>query len=105
MAIVRSFRHPIGNHEQAISHVLTGGTDPTGQAQDGYSMGSMYARLRGANHPTTGMPTYALLTAPAQGPAVQPRDAAASSPARGRARSGRRTTRSRRPAAARRWRT
>src|SRR6266540_4289309 len=25
MAIVKSFRHPIGNHEQAISHVLTGG--------------------------------------------------------------------------------
>src|SRR5207248_8483387 len=26
--IVRNFRHPVGNHEQAISHVLTGGTDP-----------------------------------------------------------------------------
>jgi hypothetical protein len=64
MAIVRSFRHPVGNHEQAISHVLTGGTDPNGQAILGHSIGAMYARLRGTNHPVTGMPTYALLTAP-----------------------------------------
>jgi len=63
-AIVRSFRHPIGNHDQAISHVLTGGTDATGQAQAGSSLGSMYARCRGANHETTGIPTYALLTSP-----------------------------------------
>jgi uncharacterized protein (DUF1501 family) len=62
MAAVRSFRHPIGNHEQAISHVLTGGTDVNGQGLLGFSMGSMYSRLRGSNHPTTGMPTYALLT-------------------------------------------
>ena len=64
MAVVRSFRHPIGNHEQAISHVLTGGTDINGQAILGHSMGSMYSRLRGTNHPETGMPTYALLTHP-----------------------------------------
>ncbi len=63
-SIIRSFRHPVGNHEQAISHVLTGGTDPNGQAQLGFSMGSMYSRLRGTNHPETGMPTYALLTHP-----------------------------------------
>lgn len=63
-AIVRSFKHPIGNHEQAISHVLTGGTDTTGQAKEGSSLGSMYARCRGANHEKTGLPTYALLTAP-----------------------------------------
>jgi hypothetical protein len=64
MAIVRSFRHPIGGHEQAISHVLTGGTDVSGQAKDGYSVGSMYARVRGPNHPKTGLPTYTLLSAP-----------------------------------------
>jgi hypothetical protein len=63
-ALVHSFRHPIGNHEQAISHVLTGGTDANGQAQAGSSLGSMYARCRGANHEKTGIPTYALLTAP-----------------------------------------
>ena len=28
MAIVRSFTHPIGGHEQAHVHVLSGGTDP-----------------------------------------------------------------------------
>jgi hypothetical protein len=61
VAIVRNFRHPIGNHDQAISHVLTGGTDPDGQKNQGFSMGSMYARLRGANHPRTGMPTYHML--------------------------------------------
>jgi hypothetical protein len=64
MAIVRNFRHPIGGHEQAISHVLTGGTDETGKAKEGYSLGSAYARLRGPNHPRTGLPTYALLPAP-----------------------------------------
>lgn len=62
LAIVRSFRHPIGNHDQAISHVLTGGTDANGQGLQGFSMGSMYARIRGTNHPITGMPTYALLS-------------------------------------------
>ncbi len=64
MAIVRSFTHPVGSHEQAISHVLTGGTDPNGRGVEGFSMGSMYSRLRGTNHPVTGMPTYALLTSP-----------------------------------------
>lgn len=64
MALVRSFRHAVGAHEQAISHVLTGGTDPTGQAQLGFSMGAAYARLRGPNHPASGLPTYALLAAP-----------------------------------------
>jgi uncharacterized protein (DUF1501 family) len=68
LAIVRSFRHPVGNHEQAISHVLTGGTDPDGQGKAGVSMGAVYARLRGANHPVTGLPTYALLTAPHKDP-------------------------------------
>lgn len=66
MAIVRSFRHPVGSHPQAISHVLTGGTDTKGQGQEGFSMGSMYARLRGTNHPGTGLPTYVLLTNPHQ---------------------------------------
>jgi uncharacterized protein (DUF1501 family) len=68
MAIVRSFKHPIGNHEQAISHVLTGGTDPNGQVKEGQSIGSMYARIRGANHPKTGLPTYVLLTDPHKDP-------------------------------------
>jgi hypothetical protein len=64
IAIVRSFRHPVADHPQAINHVLTGGTDLTGQGKDGFSMGSLYAWFRGSNHPATGLPTYALLTAP-----------------------------------------
>ncbi len=60
-AVVRSFQHPIGGHVQAIVHVLTGGTDSTGQGMQGFSLGSMYARMRGSNHPRTGMPTFALL--------------------------------------------
>jgi hypothetical protein len=64
LAIVRSFMHPVGNHEQAISHVLTGGTDPNGQAQEGFSIGSMYTRLRGPNNPETGLPSYHLLLSP-----------------------------------------
>ena len=64
MAIVRSFTHPIGGHEQAHVHVLSGGTDPKGVGTEGRSIGSSYARIRGANHPETGFPTYALLTHP-----------------------------------------
>ena len=62
MAVVRSFQHPVGDHEKAIVHVLTGGTDPSGQGKEGQSIGSVYARLRGANHPEKGTPTYGLLT-------------------------------------------
>lgn len=61
LAAIRNFRHAVGSHGQAISHVLTGGTDPNGRGTEGFSMGSAYARLRGTNHPRTGMPTYALL--------------------------------------------
>ena len=43
-------------------HVLSGGTDPQGNQAAGQSIGSVYTRFRGTNHPATGMPTYALLT-------------------------------------------
>jgi len=61
MAVVRSFQHPIGGHVQAIVHVLTGGTDPSGSREGGFSIGSAYSRLRGPNHEQTGIPTYSLL--------------------------------------------
>ena len=64
LSIVRSFKHPIGGHEQAHVHVLTGGTDPKGDGKTGFSMGSLASRLRGANHPETGMPSFTLLTEP-----------------------------------------
>src|SRR5262245_50590828 len=62
LAVVRSFSHENSNHPKAIIHVLSGGTDPTGDQKAGQSMGSVYARLRGANHETSGLPTYCLLT-------------------------------------------
>jgi hypothetical protein len=61
MAIVRSFSHPIGGHEQAHVHVLSGGTDRKGTGSEGRSIGSLFSRLRGANHPRTGFPTFGLL--------------------------------------------
>ncbi len=61
MAVVRSFQHAIGGHVEAIRHVLTGGTDPSGKGANGFGMGAAFARLNGANHPRTGMPSSALL--------------------------------------------
>jgi hypothetical protein len=61
MAVVRSFHHSVGDHVQAHIHVLSGGTDPVGKQQTGFSMGSAYSRLRGTNHPVTGMPTYSVM--------------------------------------------
>ena len=62
LAVVRSFSHDNGNHPKAIIHVLTGGTDPTGDGQAGYGMGSVFARIRGANDEATGLPTNCLVT-------------------------------------------
>ncbi|MCU0878204.1 MAG: DUF1501 domain-containing protein [Pirellulaceae bacterium] len=62
LAVVRSFSHDNGNHPKAIIHVLSGGTDPTGDGKAGQSMGSLYARLRGANHEASGLPTNCLVT-------------------------------------------
>ncbi len=61
MAVVRSFQHPLTGHVEAIVHMLTGGTDPVGKRKTGFSMGSACSRLGGANHPRTGMPSFALL--------------------------------------------
>ncbi len=62
MAVVRSFHHRVGDHDAAHVHVLTGGADSKDAAK-AQSIGSIYARLRGANHPKTGLPTYAFLGA------------------------------------------
>ena len=64
MSVIRSHNHKIGGHEQAHVHVLTGGMDPTGDGKVGFGMGALYARLRGTNHPGTGIPTNCLLTVP-----------------------------------------
>lgn len=57
LAVVRSFQHPIGDHVAAHLHVLSGGTDETGKGEKGFSMASCYTRMRGTNHPITGLPT------------------------------------------------
>lgn len=64
MAVVRSFRHGVGDHGSAIVHVLSGGTRSSEKEGRGFSLGSATAKVRGANDRRTGMPTYALLTAP-----------------------------------------
>lgn len=62
MTIVRSFAHSVGSHQQAHVHVLSGGTDPRGRQEQGFSIGSAHTRLRGTHHPDSGLPTFALLT-------------------------------------------
>lgn len=64
MAVVRSYQHTVGDHVKAHVHMLTGGTDASGSGKEGFSMGSMTARLRGPNHPETGLPTFSVLTSP-----------------------------------------
>ncbi|MDG2122779.1 MAG: DUF1501 domain-containing protein, partial [Verrucomicrobiales bacterium] len=64
MSIVRSLTHPVGNHDHAHGHVLTGGTDRKGDGKEGFSMGSLYARLAGATDESSGLPTFSLLTHP-----------------------------------------
>ncbi len=64
LAVVRTHQHSVTDHVKAHVHVLNGGTDANGTGKSGFSMGSMYARLRGTNHPQTGMPTFAVLTSP-----------------------------------------
>jgi len=61
ISIVRSHAHKVGSHEQAHVHVLSGGTDPLGNQQKGYSLGSAYTRLRGTSSEQSGLPTYVAL--------------------------------------------
>ena len=61
LAVIRSHAHKVGDHEKAHIHVLSGGTDPVGNRSSGFSIGSCYSRLRGTNHPDTGLPTYITL--------------------------------------------
>src|SRR5262245_2522360 len=73
MAFVRSFAHRNSGHGGGTHWVMTGYDNR--QADNGGkptrpSMGSIAARVRGANHPGTGMPTYVRMTGiGADGPA------------------------------------
>ena len=55
MSVVRSFRHGIGSHGTAASHVAAGG-NPTGA-----NMGSLYGRIAGMTNPETGIPNVAVI--------------------------------------------
>ncbi|MFT5469785.1 MAG: hypothetical protein ACI8UO_004907 [Verrucomicrobiales bacterium] len=58
MVVVRSYHHKHSNHSLAVPYVLSGGDVFPG------GMNSVYARLRGTNHPDSGLPTTSLVTAP-----------------------------------------
>jgi hypothetical protein len=61
VAFVRSFAHGNSGHAGATHFVMTGFDHPpadAGAAPIRPSIGSMAARVRGANHPVSGLPTY-----------------------------------------------
>src|SRR5438046_1436990 len=65
MAFVRSFAHGNSGHTGGTHFVMTGVDHPpadSGAPQIKPSLGSIAARVRGANHPRTGIPTYIRLT-------------------------------------------
>ena len=67
MVIVRSYHHKHSNHSIAVPYVLSGGDLFSG------GMNSVYSRLRGTNHPASGMPTTSLVTAPDIGRFANPK--------------------------------
>ena len=65
MAFVRSFAHGNSGHGGGTHFVMTGVDHPpadSGQPQIKPSFGSIAARVRGANHAETGIPTYVRIT-------------------------------------------
>jgi hypothetical protein len=65
MAFVRSFMHGNSGHTGGTHFVMTGVDHPpadSGAPPIKPSLGSMAARVRGANHPSTGIPTYIRLS-------------------------------------------
>lgn len=61
LALVRSFAHGNSGHAGGTHFVMTGTDHPpadNGSAQIKPSLGSLTARVRGTNHPETGVPTY-----------------------------------------------
>jgi uncharacterized protein (DUF1501 family) len=55
MAIVRSYRHGIGSHGSASEHVAAAGNATKA------NLGSLYSRIAGVTHPTTGIPLNVVL--------------------------------------------
>jgi hypothetical protein len=73
MAIVRSFAHNNSGHAGGTHYLMTGYDNRSidnGSLPTRPSLGSITARMRGPNHPATGMPTYVrLANIRADGPA------------------------------------
>ncbi|MEX0711101.1 MAG: DUF1501 domain-containing protein [Pirellulales bacterium] len=64
MAFVRSFAHGNSGHAGGTHYVMTGTDHPPADAGEPPikpSFGSILARVRGTNHPVTGIPTYVRL--------------------------------------------
>ena len=64
MAFVRSFAHTNSGHSGGTHYVMTGYDNrlaDNGAQADRPGIGSILARVRGTNHPVTGMPTYVRL--------------------------------------------
>jgi len=61
LAVVRSFAHQNSGHAGGTHFVMTGYDNrqsDAGAKPNRPSLGSIVSRIRGANHPVTGMPTY-----------------------------------------------
>ncbi len=73
MAFVRSFAHTNSGHSGGTHYVMTGYDNrlaDNGAAADRPSMGSILSRVRGTNHPVTGLPTFVRMSGVyADGPA------------------------------------
>jgi hypothetical protein len=64
LAVVRSFAHTNSGHGGGTHWVMTGYDNrlaDNGAPQDRPSLGAVVSRIRGANHPTTGIPTFVRL--------------------------------------------
>ena len=64
MAFVRSFAHTNSGHSGGTHYVMTGYDDrlaDNGAVADRPFLGSIMSRIRGTNHPVTGIPTYVRL--------------------------------------------
>lgn len=55
LAVVRSYSHGIGSHKTASEHVSSGGNLTNA------NMGSLFARIAGTTHPTTGIPNNVVI--------------------------------------------
>jgi len=58
LAVVRSFSSGTGSHKAGTVRILSGGSRDSERDTKGHGLGAAYSRLRGTNHPVTGIPTF-----------------------------------------------